>query len=82
MQTEMEELLDEWGSTSNAKLSQAVVQRWVSICKMLLGLLQRWDAISKVYLHKGDVFPLAKRRTEVSMMLNGIRMTLSATSWV
>ena len=68
MQIEMEELLGN-GNRFGAKLSQAVVQRWVSICKMLFRLLQRWHAISKVYLNKGDAFPLGKRRDEVSVVL-------------
>ncbi|CAM9894282.1 unnamed protein product [Ectocarpus fasciculatus] len=35
-----------------AKLSQAVVQRWIRICKMLLALLGRWEALQAFVLHK------------------------------
>ncbi|CAN0307318.1 unnamed protein product, partial [Ectocarpus sp. 13 AM-2016] len=39
------------GDVPHGKLSHAVIQRWVSLCKMLLRLLERWDAISHVYLN-------------------------------
>lgn len=66
----LEAVLEDLGNDDvpRGKLSQAVIQRWVSLCKMLLRLLERWDAISHVYLNKGDVFPLGKRRDEVSVM--------------
>lgn len=52
-----------------SKLPQAVVQRWVSMCKMLHRVLERWDALSKVYLQRNEVFPLGKSKSEVSVVL-------------
>ncbi|CAM9198236.1 unnamed protein product [Hapterophycus canaliculatus] len=63
---ELEDALDAMsnGRGSKAKLSQAVAERWISICKTLLRLLQQWDALKNVYVSKDDPFPLAKLRNE------------------
>ena len=57
------------GKGSKAKLSQAVCQRWTSICKMLLRLLQKWPALVEVYVRKGLPFPLQDKKREVSILL-------------
>ena len=50
-----------------AKLSHAVSQRWVSICKMLLRFLERWDILENFYLEMGlQLFPLKGRKAEVA----------------
>ena len=55
------------GKGSKAKLSQAVAQRWISTCKMLLRVLERWDALEDFYLQiKKQAFPLSNRKAEVS----------------
>lgn len=51
--------------TGKVKLSQVVVQRWISICKMLLALLERWESLQAFYTNKNEEFPLATLRTEV-----------------
>lgn len=67
LEDEVEALSD--SKRSKAKLSQAVVQRWISLCKMLLRLLERWLALETCYVRKGDPFPLAKLKDEVSCCL-------------
>ncbi|CAM9628292.1 unnamed protein product [Ectocarpus sp. 4 AP-2014] len=65
--TEDKILFDEdWDDlpTGEVKLSQAVVQRWISICKMLLALLERWESLQAFYANKNEEFPLATLRTE------------------
>lgn len=57
------------GKGVHSKLSQAVSQRWVSICKMLHRVLERWDAIGKVYLVNNEVFPLGKNKDEVCLVV-------------
>lgn len=55
------------GKGSNAKLSQAVTQRSISICKMLLRVLERWDALERFYLEtEKHSFPLKDKKDEVS----------------
>ncbi|CAB1111867.1 unnamed protein product [Ectocarpus sp. CCAP 1310/34] len=51
----------------------------VSLCKMLLRLLERWDAISHVYLNKGDVFPLGKRRDGFEEVYSILRVVKDVT---
>lgn len=53
------------GKGSKAKLTQAVGQRWVTICFMLLRVLERWDPLGVVYMNCGKVFPLTGKRNEV-----------------
>lgn len=53
------------GKGSKAKLSQAVAQRWISVCQMLLRVLERWDALKTFYLTKGEPFPLMGKKDEV-----------------
>ncbi|CAN0026975.1 unnamed protein product, partial [Ectocarpus sp. 6 AP-2014] len=63
--TEDKILFDEdWDDPHTGKLSQAVVQRWISTCKMLLALLERWEALQEFYTNKDEEFPLATLRTE------------------
>ena len=51
---------------SNAKLSQAVSQRWISRCKMLLRALERWGVLERFYVEKAkQLFPLEGRKYEV-----------------
>ncbi|CAN0044929.1 unnamed protein product, partial [Ectocarpus sp. 12 AP-2014] len=67
------------GDVPRGKLSQAVIQRWVSLCKMLLRLVERWDVISHVYLNKDDVFPLGKRRDEFEEVYSILRVVKDVT---
>jgi len=53
------------GKGCESKLTQPVSQRWTSICKMLMRLLQKWDALIKVYADKEKVFPLNGKKKEV-----------------
>lgn len=54
------------GEGSKAKLSQAVAQRWISTCKMMLRFLERWDALERFYLEQEkEQFPLKGRKDEV-----------------
>lgn len=54
------------GPGSKAKLAQAVSQRWVSTCKMLRRVLERWDALRTFYIeHDSTPFPLDGREDEV-----------------
>eukprot|EP00904_Undaria_pinnatifida_P011834 jgi/Undpi1/7781/HiC_scaffold_23.g10254.m1 len=53
------------GKGSKAKLTQAVAQRWVTICFMLLRVLQRWDALGVVYMNCSTVLPLTGKRNEL-----------------
>ncbi|CAN0488808.1 unnamed protein product, partial [Laminaria digitata] len=54
---------------SKAKLSQAVSQRWISLCKMLLRVLERWGVLERFYLEKAkQLFPLKGRKDEVEEM--------------
>jgi len=51
------------GKGPKSKLSQAVTQRWTSICKMLMRFLQKWDALVAVFVRKKSIFlSLARRR--------------------
>ena len=63
----MEDAVEEatGGKGSKAKLTQAVAQRWVTICFMLLRVLQRWNALGRVYMNCSTVFPLTGKRNEV-----------------
>ncbi|CAM9762552.1 unnamed protein product, partial [Sphacelaria rigidula] len=49
------DIIDEMlgGEGSKAKLSQAIAQRWISVCQMLQRILERWDALRTFYLAKG-----------------------------
>ncbi|CAB1096918.1 unnamed protein product [Ectocarpus sp. CCAP 1310/34] len=53
------------GKRWKAKLSQAVSQRWISLCKMLLRILEQWVAIDKVYASNREKFPLGDLRREM-----------------
>lgn len=57
------------GKKSTAKLSQAVTQRWTSISKMLLRLLQKWPALVECYVRQGKNFPLQEKKKEVRCMM-------------
>lgn len=72
VQIELEDMLDELsdGKGPKSKLSQAVLQRWISICKMLVRLLEKWDALEACYVRKGDPFPLGKRKDEVRLVVS------------
>lgn len=59
------------GRGSKAKLAQAVSQRWVSTCKMMLRVLERWDALERFYLENDkSQFPLKDRKDEVCCRRN------------
>ncbi|CAN0339225.1 unnamed protein product [Laminaria digitata] len=77
LENEVEILSD--GKGSKAKLSQAVVQRWISICTMVLRLLQKWDALETCYVRKGDPFPLAKLRVEFEEVYIILRVVKDTT---
>lgn len=65
----LEDTLEKWSNGkrhSKTKLSQAVEQRWTSVCKMLMRLLQKWDAIVMIYGQKDKTFPLSGKKKEVS----------------
>lgn len=50
-----------------AKMSQAVSQRWISLCKMQRRVLERWDVLERFYLEQAkQLFPLKGRKDEVS----------------
>ncbi len=51
---------------SKANLFQAVAQRWISIAKMLLRVLESWSVLQKFYLEKKkEHFPLKGKKDEV-----------------
>lgn len=54
------------GKASKAKLSQAVHQRWVSLHRMLHGVLSNWEMLEMFYLkERKTTFPLDGRKDEV-----------------
>ena len=67
----LEEIIEDIsdGKASKAKLSQAAAQRWISMCKMLLRVLERWDALKRFYVEKEELFPLNGKKDEVRWRL-------------
>lgn len=68
-QTILQDTVDDMsdGKVSKMKLSKAVSQRLIRICRMLLRVLERWDDLERFYVEKEkDQFPLKEKKDEVS----------------